>query len=210
MNTKLKLRIYDATMWHYNYYCQKEFGEGGLQDYEFNEMKDMFVDAMHQAEELMRLFVKAHVDSIPETVSEIIDRISDYQLIRYSKKWKSLYSRLYRRILENRMVANDRRNLFAAYEVLSTLDTSSMLWQIKIGQMVEFLYYEFSDSHSCVSLERVTPKEIKYDKDRDVVCFVAEDVCKLCQMYQMDLILSIDSKDIQEYIEDKNHGEEYY
>ncbi len=210
MNTKLKLRIYDATMWHYKNHCQQELAEGGLPDYEFDELKDMFVDVMRQAEKLMRSFVQDHVDDLPETINEIIDYISGYQLMRYAKKWKLLYSGLYRRIQENRMVDNDRRNLFAAYEVLSSLDTSSLIWQIKIGQMVEFLYYEFSDSHSCVSFERVIPKEIKYDKDRDVVYLVAEDACKLRQTYQMDLILSTDSKDIQEYKEDKNHGERYY
>ncbi len=204
MNTQLKLKVYNATMLHYNYYYQKEFAESGLSDYEFDELKDMFVDAMQQAEKLMRSFVQNHVDNLPETINEIIDYISDYQLICYVKKWKLLYSGLYRRVQENRMVANDRRNLFAAYEVLSTLDTSSIIWQIKIGQTAEFLYYEFSDGHSCVSLVRVILKEIKYDKDRDVVYLVAEDVR---QTYLLDLIISVDPKDIQEY---KNHGEKKY
>ncbi len=209
MNISLRLKIYEATLWHYHQLYLKEYAAGGILDYEIDELKDMFVDVMQQAEELMRSFVQDHVDNLPETINEIIDYISDNRLIRYVKKWKLLYSGLYRRIIENRMVANDRRNLFDAYDVLSSLDTSSMIWQIKIGQIVEFLYYEFSDSHSCVSLARVVPKEIKYDKDRDAVYLVVEDVCKLRQTYQIDLIISADSKDIQDYLEDNNHGEKY-
>ncbi len=88
------------------------------------------------------------------------------------------------------MVSNDRRNLFAAYGVLSSLDTSSMLWHIKIGQKIEFLYYEFSNGHSHVTQKCVIPKEVKYYKDEDIVYLVAEDASNHRQTYLLDLIIN--------------------
>lgn len=190
MNISLRLKIYKATLWHYHQLYLKEYAAGGLLDYEFDELKDLFTDVLLQAKELMRLLFESQSENSLIEIDEMIDTMENFHLIRYAKKWKSLYSGLYKRIMENRIVVNDRRNLFAAYGVLSSLDTSSVLWHIKIGQKIEFLYYEFSNGYSHVSQKCVIPKEVKYDKDEDIVYLVVEDASSHRQTYLLDLIIN--------------------
>ncbi len=200
--TKLKLRIYDATMWHYHQLYLKEYAGHGISDWEFDELKSIFVDTMHQAEELMSQLSESFFDKASSAINDIIDMLSEYNIIYYSAKWKSLYAGLYQRIIENCIVSKDKRNLLEAYNVLSTLDTLSPIWYFKKEQMKEFLYYEFSDGHSCLSIENVVPKGLKFIKNKNLFVLVGEDVNKLRQEYLLNLILSVDARDVQKYREE--------
>ena len=83
---ELRLKTYDALLRRYHALYVKEFARGGLNDEEFEKIKQMFVEACHMAKALLQDFVKRStapykyprivefVDELPKTHSGKIRR----------------------------------------------------------------------------------------------------------------------------------------
>lgn len=130
----LALRIYNATLLIYQRLFEKEHGHGGLSDDEFTKLKALFLDATCQASDLLHKFMHKCTGLGCDDIDSLIDYAEGEEVLYYSKHWKNMYHGLRKRIEENRMVNNDRRNLLSAYNLLKILNGRLSAWYIVVNE----------------------------------------------------------------------------
>ena len=137
----LLLKIYDATLSLYEKMCERDCAFAGWTDDEFKQTLELFMSISFQAKCLLSDFYEHLSGKRAEDIDVLIDFAREKGIIWYPSNWKTTYHGLRRRIEENRMVPNDKRNIHLPRGLFKYLNHRLSAWYLveeETGKPCEF------------------------------------------------------------------------
>lgn len=115
------LKIFDVKMWLYDRLYVKENAGGGLNEEEFIELKNLFMNVSHHAISFLSDFYQYGTGTKNRDIDTLIDYAAEKGIIQYSSRWKTLYHELRSKGKESCMVSDDKQNILDMMELFGFL-----------------------------------------------------------------------------------------
>lgn len=127
---ELRLRAFDALLWLYHELNIKNCAGGGINDEEFEELKQLFVEACYMAKNLLQDFVRKYDEMDTDDFDVVLDRAEHWRVLHYAGYWKRMFRGLLPRVEEKRGVRDEKWKVISAYDLLKIPNYSLAAWLI--------------------------------------------------------------------------------
>ena len=127
---ELRLRAFDALLWIYHKLYIKDCAGGGINDEEFEELKQLFVKACYMAKNLLRDFVRKYDEVDTDDFDVVLDRAEHWRVLHYADCWKRMYRGLLPCVEEKRVLPDEKLKVISAYDLLKIPNYRLAAWFI--------------------------------------------------------------------------------